>query len=66
MYIIFYTYIVILFYSLLIQCADYHHHELQQLFYKAITHFNSYLQELQSIIHSYAEITDRKKFIIYL
>ncbi len=45
-YIIFNVYIIILLYSLLILHADYHHHKLQQLLYKATIHLNSYLQEL--------------------
>ena len=65
-YIIFYTYIVILLYSLLIQHINYHHHELQELLYKATIHLNSYSQKLQSMIHSYAKITDKKKSVIYL
>jgi len=42
-YIIFNAYIVILLYSLLILHVNYHHHELQQLLYKATTHLNSHL-----------------------
>ncbi len=62
-YIIFNAYIVILLYSLLILCANYHHHELQQLLYKAMTHLNSHLQELQSMIHFYKKITDKRRSI---
>jgi len=62
-YIIFNTYIVILLYSLLILCINYHHHKLQQLLYKATTHLNSYLQELQSMIHSYKKIINKKRSI---
>ena len=50
-YIIFNVYIVILLYALLILCADYHYHELQQLLYKAMIYLNSHSQELQSMIY---------------
>jgi len=62
-YIIFNAYIVILLYSLLILCVNYHHHELQQLLYKATTHLNSYLQELQSMIYFYEKMTDKRRSI---
>jgi len=57
--------IVILLYSLLILYVNYHHHELQQLLYKVTTHLNSYLQELQSMIHSYKKITNKRRSIKY-
>ncbi len=60
-YIIFNAYIVILLYSLLILHVNYHHHELQQLLYKVTTHLNSYLWELQPMIHSHEKMTDRKR-----
>ena len=52
-----------LLYSLLILHINYHHHELQQLLYKATIHLNSYLQELQSMIYFYEKIINKKRSI---
>ncbi len=41
----------------------YYHHELQQLLYKATICFNSYLQELQSMIYSYEKIINKRRSI---
>jgi len=40
--------------------------KLQQLLCKVMIHFNSYLQKLQSIIHSHTKITDKRRSVICL
>ena len=66
-YITFFCTFITSVYSFLILCVNCCcklHHELWQLFHKAMICFNSYTEELQSVIYFHEEMIDRWRSVI--